>query len=355
MIERQKRIAERSAACAHNPATTKRASKENKTSIVSMKNEKPKLQSPEEATEKLRKPVLKTSTIDRLASAKVTHKFPSNELKSSQPKKAISKASGTENKKPGTERVKPLDKKESLSNSNGLLSAAPGAKRKTDSADPIVALPASEQATQPSDAIDDSEKIALPTTEQATQPSDAIDVSENIALPATEQATQPYDAIDDSGNIEELHRMSTIEKNGDKDLLGERLEDKKSCGRNSPKGNFSMPIQDHPDQLEYVKGDNASKTASNGRAYFSPEVTVHFFPSSPKKALNAAVVHIDENNVVNKQFSVSPGISVVQVATPQDETTAPNPSRKKWNSGEHSPKAVKGFRKLLFFGRKTRN
>ncbi|XP_058218322.1 COP1-interacting protein 7 isoform X3 [Rhododendron vialii] len=310
-IERQKRIAERSAASGHNPATTKRTSKGNKTEVISMKNEKPKLQSPEKEMEKLQKPVLKTSTIDRLASAKVTHKLPSTELKSSQPRKAISKAYGTENKKLGTEKVKHLDKKESPSKSNGSLSAASVAHSKTDGDNLI------------------------------------------LALPATELATQPSDAIDGSKNIEQVRRMSSIEENGDKDLPSESLEDK-IYRTNSPKGNFSMPIQDHSAQLDYVKGDNHS-TASNGRAQFSPEVTVHFFPSSPKKALSTATLPIGKNNVAKEQFDISPGLTVIQVATPppEDEMTTLNHSRKKWNSGEHSPKAMKGFKKLLFFGRKN--
>ncbi|GFS34610.1 microtubule-associated protein 65-9 [Actinidia rufa] len=284
MIQRQKRIAERSAARGSNPATAKRTSIENKAEIVSVKNEKLKLQFPEQDTERLQKPILRNSTIDRLAAAKVTLKLSSTKEKPSQPRKAILKASGTENKKPGTEKVKSSGK-------------PPGVQGKKDGADPTVALPV---------------------------------------------------------------------ENGDK-ILQRNTSDDKNCNRDLPNGNVSVPIQDHSSQMDCVNCDNevTSKaspvledtTASNGNVRFVPEVIVHPFPPSPTKALSFSASPIDEGGVTNEIFSVSPEISVVQMSTPPDDEMAPVTihSRKKWNSDENSPKVTKGFRKLLLFGRKSRN
>ncbi|KAI8005548.1 COP1-interacting protein 7 [Camellia lanceoleosa] len=326
LIQRQKRIAERSAA--RGSATSKRTSEENKTSLVSMKNEKPKLQSPKE-TEKLQKPILRNSTIDRLAAARVTPKLLSTEAKSSQTRKAISKTSGTENKKPGTNRVNSSDKTIGPTNSNGLLSSDSGTQRKKDSADATIAFPAEL---------------------------------------STGRATKPSDAIDDSANIKELHSISSIEKDEVNRVLERDTSDDTSSSRNSPNGDFSIHIQDHSAQLDDLKGDSevTSKaspaledmTVSNGHVQFVPEVTIHPLPPSPKKALNSTALHIDEDGEANEIFFVSPEISIVEMSTPPPkDKMAPEPihSRKKWNSDENSPKATKGFRKLLLFGRKTRN
>ncbi|GFZ04846.1 COP1-interacting protein 7 [Actinidia rufa] len=121
MIQRQKRIAERSAARGSNPATSKRTSIENKAAIVSVKNEKPKLQFPEQDKERLQKPILRNSTIDRLAAAK----------------------------KPGTEKVKSSGK-------------PPGVQCKKNGADTTMALPVESslgKPTQPSEGIHDSKII----------------------------------------------------------------------------------------------------------------------------------------------------------------------------------------------------
>lgn len=78
-IERQKRIAERSAARGSNTATSKKAPAENKTAKTTMtktKNDKLKVQSPIQETKKAEKPVMRSSTIERLATARQTEKLP---------------------------------------------------------------------------------------------------------------------------------------------------------------------------------------------------------------------------------------------------------------------------------------
>jgi len=86
-IQRQKRIAERSSSSGFSAVTTKRTATVNKTATPSMKTEKPKIQTPIEETKKLHKPVLRSSTIDRLATARITQKVSSTQSKPEQPKK----------------------------------------------------------------------------------------------------------------------------------------------------------------------------------------------------------------------------------------------------------------------------
>ena len=64
-IQRQKRIAEKSAASGLNPVTSRRSSTENRISTTSMKSQ-PLTQD----TKKLTKPALRSSTIERLATAR---------------------------------------------------------------------------------------------------------------------------------------------------------------------------------------------------------------------------------------------------------------------------------------------
>lgn len=85
-IQRQKRIAERSAAKGLNPVTSRKNSIGTKTSTTSLKN-----QPLNQDTKKVPKPALRSSTIERLATARNTSKVLSAELKSNQPKKSASK------------------------------------------------------------------------------------------------------------------------------------------------------------------------------------------------------------------------------------------------------------------------
>ncbi|KAJ0045679.1 hypothetical protein Pint_04475 [Pistacia integerrima] len=121
LIQRQKRIAERSAANGGS-ATVKRTPTENKSSIASKKKGKTEIQSPTKESAKLHKSVFRSSTIDRLATARTTQKVSPTPTKPDQPKKPISKANGTtttmsqktpgaENKKSSANKVKPSDKK----------------------------------------------------------------------------------------------------------------------------------------------------------------------------------------------------------------------------------------------------
>ncbi|KAK4420653.1 COP1-interacting protein 7 [Sesamum alatum] len=90
-IQRQKRIAERSAAKAVRPETSRMSSKESKKNSVSTKPEKAKLHAPTDENEKSHKPVMRSSTIDRLAAARRRNKKLSPESKVGQNRKPTTK------------------------------------------------------------------------------------------------------------------------------------------------------------------------------------------------------------------------------------------------------------------------
>ncbi|CBI20342.3 unnamed protein product, partial [Vitis vinifera] len=293
MLQRQKRIAERSAANGFTPTSKK--------TPFSTKNEKLKTQSSTQESEKLHKPVLRSSTIDRLAAARTNQKAPSTQLRPGQPKKAAVKAHGAiattlsqkavgpENKKPGMNKVKSTNKKNDPKDLNGKLSTALDVPRKEDCKEASSTLP--------------------------------------IRLTAA-QATQP-EPVDDYEDIKELHTTSSIEKNeGKVTSQGNTLDDKK-CNGSSLNGDSSVPTEDHSARLDYLK-------------------------ASANKSSNTAL-NIEDRSAANKNFHVSTEISEIEISTPPPSNVlSPEPvhSRKKWDNVEDSPKATKGFRKLLLFGRK---
>ncbi|PPS18329.1 hypothetical protein GOBAR_AA02249 [Gossypium barbadense] len=67
----------------------------------------------------------------------------------------------------------------------------------------------------------------------------------------------------------------------------------------------------------------------------------------------------ETNSEVNGKDTSGRVIAEIEISTPPpNEAIEMEPSvhsRKKWNNGENSPKASKRFRKLLFFGKRTRN
>lgn len=329
MLQRQKRIAERSAANGFTPTSKK--------TPFSTKNEKLKTQSSTQESEKLHKPVLRSSTIDRLAAARTNQKAPSTQLRPGQPKKAAVKANGAiattlsqkavgpENKKPGMNKVKSTNKKNDPKDLNGKLSTALDVPRKEDCKETSSTLP--------------------------------------IRLTAA-QATQP-EPVDDYEDIKELHTTSSIEKNeGKVTSQGNTLDDKK-CNGSSLNGDSSVPTEDHSARLDYLKGNinrasEASlvlpedKTVSDIHVQVVPEITAHPLPASANKSSNTAL-NIEDRSAANKNFHVSTEISEIEISTPPPSNVlSPEPvhSRKKWDNVEDSPKATKGFRKLLLFGRK---
>nr|GLL22652.1 uncharacterized protein LOC109187300 [Ipomoea trifida] len=111
-LQRQRRIAERSSGTGAKAPISKKITKESKPA-TSVKAEKPKLQASTQATEKLQKPVIKSSTIDRLSAARRTPMPPSAESKTNPSRKKITKAApslqnpAAVEKKKGMQKAKP--------------------------------------------------------------------------------------------------------------------------------------------------------------------------------------------------------------------------------------------------------
>ncbi|KAJ6752096.1 hypothetical protein OIU85_002514 [Salix viminalis] len=269
-IERQKRIAERSAG-GSGPATSKRIPAGKVPTAISTKNEKPKTQSP---SQDAKKPVIRSSTIDRLATARATPKLTSTESKAVQPKKATLKANVLSQKAAGAGNTSPDTVQSDIN-------------RKKDG--------------------------AVATGER---PVDKI--------PA--QTSQYSEGINDFKDIKEMHSVSSTKHNAGIMISGDSLDDK-GCNGDSLRIDSSA-LPDH------------SKTGDEG------------CPESQNKALNLCAIDVRENG----GFSEILESSEIEISTPPPDEINPEPihSRKKWNSDENSPKAAKGFRKLLLFGRKGR-
>ncbi|KAM4092729.1 hypothetical protein ACJW30_06G061300 [Castanea mollissima] len=301
MIQRQKRIAERSSSKGSSTETTKRAPTVNKTAVTSMKNEKPNIQTPIQETKKPHKPVLRSSTIDRLATARTTQKVSLTQSKSDQPKKSTSKANGVaatnlpkktagaENKKPTPSTVKPSDEKKDPKNLNQTLSSDTDVQAK-DGMGSVAEFPVKSSAAQ------------------VTQTDDALDLKD----------------------IKELHTTASIEKNEETVNSHRDILDDGNCNGNSLKMASPVLTEDHI-------------------------LTVARPEASPDKVLIPSAENLGANDAINENFQVTPEISEIEISTPPPGNGAvseSNHSRKKWESDENSTKATKGFRRLLMFGRK---
>ncbi|XP_008226668.1 PREDICTED: uncharacterized protein LOC103326239 [Prunus mume] len=331
-IQRQKRIAERSGS---NTATSKKAPVENKTVMTNTKSEKLKTQSSTQETKKSDKPVLRGSTLERLATARVTEKLSTTGANSGQPKKqnikangvvataSSQKAAGAMNKKPSPNKTKPSDVKGDLKNLNPLISS-----------DSVV-----------------QEKVCIEATE-------ALPI-ESSAAPAT----QPASSINHLEETKELHGTSSVEKSeGNLTLQREALENG-SCNGYSPNLCLSVPFEVNSAKLDQFAGDAEElpqefPVLSEDKRNYLPEMSVYPpIPRSPNKTSIVSAVNIEENGPITKNLPISSEISEIEISTPPSDETLREQlhSRKKWNSDETSPKAAKGFKKLLLFGRKSRN
>ncbi|XVE80187.1 hypothetical protein DITRI_Ditri14bG0119600 [Diplodiscus trichospermus] len=322
-IQRQKRIAEKSAATGSNPLTSRRSSTESKTSTTSTKS-----QPLNQDTKKLPKPVLRSSTIERLAATRNTTKVPSAEPKSSQPKRSTLKDNGSsttisqktnrvEDKKSSTNKVKSSHKN---SGTNKVLSSETDAQGKKEFKEVTVALPSES---------------------------------------AVSKATQPTDIVDDFKDIQELHSTVTEKTEGNAISQRNTSEDRSSNG-NMLTEDKVVPLGQVKDDEEITKASvvvSEDKKAPEDFVEDICEMTVHPLPPVPTKTVRFSTVNIEGNVAMNEKY-LSPRISEIEISTPPPNDgldTEPVHPRKKWNNDENSPKAAKGFRKLLFFGRKSKN
>ncbi|KAA3486735.1 ABC transporter D family member 2, chloroplastic [Gossypium australe] len=296
-IQRQKRIAERTAAKGLNPVISRKNSIGTKTSTTSLKN-----QPLNQDTKKVPKPALRSSTIERLATARNTSKVLSAELKSNQPKKSASKensssTTGSQKVKSSTNKVKASDKK---SGTNKVLSCNTDAQEK-----------GSEEVTFES------------------------------------EATQQTAIVDDFKDIQELQSTTSVMKPEECEIP------QRNTSSESKNSNANMLTEDNkPLQSDHLKAEDFDEDV--------PEmITVDPLPPSPDKTVKFSTVNVETNSEVNGKDTSGRVIAETEISTPPpNEAIEMEPSvhsRKKWNNGENSPKASKGFRKLLFFGKRTRN
>ncbi|GAV89675.1 hypothetical protein CFOL_v3_33089 [Cephalotus follicularis] len=321
-IQRLKRIAERSAPTGSSSATSRKTGTENKSVKTSIRNEKGKVQSPSQETKKLQKPVLRSSTIDRLATARTTQKVSSSPSELGQPKKATSKPNGT----------------------------ATTLSQKTAHAENKQPIP---NKVKPSDKIFGTNSLSKATDSDVVEKKDIVEALAALPVDSAAAPTQTTDAFVDFKDIKELHGIPLIEKNEAKMTPQGNSLDDRSCHQDLPQRDSSVPALDDPAKLHHLIGDD--KTVSDDHCEYPTEMITHDTPASPNNS-SEPVLNNNENVAV-KETILLHEISEIEVSTPppSDETnTDPIHFRKKWNDDETSPKAAKGFRKLLLFGRKSK-
>ncbi|KAK9152659.1 hypothetical protein Sjap_000139 [Stephania japonica] len=308
MIQRQKRIAERSAASGHS-AASKRAPVASKTAVSSAKDDKKTTRSTAS-----HKATFSSATIDRLSVVPVKQKVPSIPSKMTQPAKTSAKVNGViastslstakkENKKSSTSQVLPSQQ------INGTVSPTADAKEKDQS---------NGTAVKPQ-----VERIAKSEVKELIKPSPSVMELKHKNISNEDNSAGKSDNVD------------PIEPSKNKDDIMEL-----------PK---SVPVRQQEEEVIDVSKVNEFVVADNSRTIIKKD------PNS------TAVLCEEETYLTKKAFPSSPEITESEV-TPDAALSTPPPttemspdqphSRKKWISNESLPPATKGIKKLLMFGRK---
>ncbi|KAL2476103.1 COP1-interacting protein 7 [Abeliophyllum distichum] len=308
-IQRQKRIAERSGTRGYTSDTSNRSSKESKTHTVTTKIEKPRLPAQAEEKNKLTKPVMRASTIDRLAAARTTGKQPSTESKVGQSGKTTSKGlavkersslkkiAGTQNKRASPDKVNNSDKNTGTRNAKGntSVSDAPGRDR--------------------------------------------MDTKSSMSKKFNSaEGTLSKVYVDESINIKVLHTVSSIEKNEEHRVSQKDPSDDKTCTQVLS----NKDLLSSEDQSAEMKPLTVISKVSEASQF--------------RDGLSTTGLNNEEDGDKAQKLHISTEISAVEISTPPPSNEmSPEPihSRKKWNDNENFPKVTKGFRKLLLFGRKS--
>ncbi|KAH9626504.1 hypothetical protein KSS87_022131 [Heliosperma pusillum] len=280
LIRRQKRIAERGG----DSSTSGR-----KSVTSSLTSDKLKRQPSVEETKKP-KPVLRSSTIDRLAVAKTT-----KNSSTPQPKRETSNPKGT-NTNNGSQKTRDVHLKKLSANKINLL------EKKRGNGDPT------------------GVKSSAADGKEAKNPRMEI----------------KFDEADDSKVIKELHVTSTAVST-DVGMVVKSLQ--------------TIPSVETVDKSPLACPEDVKVSDENEK--ISPELNVHPVPESPTKHLNSALIE-DEgiaNRNISETPEISV-VQESTPMTTSETVLESTQSRKKWDGPEKSPKA-KGFRKLLMFGRKS--
>ncbi|KAJ8764711.1 hypothetical protein K2173_007801 [Erythroxylum novogranatense] len=293
LAQRQKRIAERSAS-GSIPATSKRIPSEKRPTISSLKHEKPQNQPPSQENKKA---AIRSTTIDRLATARTTPKVEAVPPKPAQPKKAPVKA-------------------------NSLPQKTMNANSKKASPNRIK-----------SEVLQKNDDMAVIAEKQT-----------EVEIP---KAIPTMVVNGNKEDIKELRSITSIENNeGAKILQTERSDD--SLRKSVQVAHLEVAVGLH--EASHVRSE-IQKVSDDCGEYISkmPEL-----PTPELPTLNLSALNVREST--SSEILRSPKNSEIEISTPPSEDINQEAvhSRKKWNSDESSPKAAKGFRKLLLFGKKNR-
>ncbi|XP_015080576.1 COP1-interacting protein 7 isoform X1 [Solanum pennellii] len=278
LLQRQKRIAERSGAT----GLTKPTSRKNPATSSTIEKSKP------EATNRLQKTVFKSSTIERLASTTTrTAKYRSTDSKTTPSRKAsrkenkliapTKKSAGKESTKQGPRKSKPSDTK-------GHSSSEPPQKEKDSN----------------------------------------TGVNSMLNERGAELSPQVSNEVVDAKNTEEVHSISLIEKKIDTPMISAEhsIDDKKQSPNKAVKFLLS--------EVE------TSAAVDNAIGVISPLTS------------SVSNVHLDTpvcQDILSNEVSTPPPNNEMNFET--------NQGRRKWTTDESSLRVTKGFRKLLYFGRKN--
>ncbi|RDX85360.1 COP1-interacting protein 7, partial [Mucuna pruriens] len=308
MIQRQKRIAERSA--------SKKTGLPTRTSLTS-KKENPKIHPSNEETKKLQKPVLRNSTIQRLATARVSQqKVSPSQAKPGPTKKPslkangvpLQKTTGTEKKKQGPKEVKSSSKKEDVKKTN--------------------------------------EKVLAGTNNQAKN-----EMEVSVVLPMNSSTLQSVEPNNSNLGLKDFEELSKTSSEKQAAYLISKKEHELHA-------NPSLPNHDHILEGNQSRGEVLNKLSSlagDNKPQHIPDVIANPAAALPSKPPTVSAVNSKVNQEIYESNAIFPIVTEKQIdAPPPSNQVMPEPvhSRKKWNSDEDSSKPAKGFRKLLFFGRK---
>ncbi|KMT13036.1 hypothetical protein BVRB_4g087500 [Beta vulgaris subsp. vulgaris] len=313
LIRRQKRIAERSSGSGGNVVTSRKPQTGSKAATTTLSSDKSKP-----------KPVLRSSTIDRLAAAKTSPKTPSAQPKKEAPKvksanvnSGLRKTTSADAKKLNADKNKPSEEKAGVEIINGVSLLVSDVKE--------------EKGTIKIDA-------ATPGTESSNK-----------------QRLNDFHEVNGPKDIKELHVTSAI-INKDLKVVSRMDNSDEKVGN---------PLEDHPTILDSIteKNDNLSKDSftfpnepqvSDDIDKSGPELSIHPLPESPPKQLDSALI-VEEKAMKYENSPEFTEISEIEESTPPTKEMSVDPIqiRKKWDGAENSPKTTKGFRKLLMFGRKN--
>ncbi|KAF3675523.1 hypothetical protein T459_20658 [Capsicum annuum] len=285
LLQRQKRIAERSG----GTGLTKPSSRKNpKESTTSSKIEKPKSKAPTEATNRLQKPVCKSSTIERLASTK-TAKDRSTDSKAGPSKKASQK----ENK---------------------------------------VIAPSKKPAGKDSKQVPHKAKPSDTKVHSSSDSQKEKDIENDTKLMSTERGSELKPQITsetvDAKNTEEVHTISSDDKKIDIPMLSSdhSIDDKKQSSNKTVK--FLLSEVETSAAVDDAIGVISPLTSSISNVHMASNIKLD--PPVYQEIQSNEASTPPPNNEMNLEM---------------------NQGRRKWTTDESSFKVTKGFRKLLFFGR----